>query len=154
MEKKFKVYIKGVQGRGNEVIKALTDLGAEKQCFHGSGDPEYLFFINHNHGISCAIIDSEFGQIIMDNYREILLPEINEADAHPQSPWVSVKDRMPSVERDLFGDATRPSLLVLTASHAGDLSFNRWNGREWLYDGDVDYWMPIPAIPKGDNNDE
>lgn len=75
MEERFKVYIKGVQGRGNEVIKALTDLGAEKQSFHGSGDPEYLFFINHNHGISCAIIDSEFGKIIMDNYREILLPE-------------------------------------------------------------------------------
>lgn len=75
MEKRFKVYIKGVQGRGNEVIKALTDLGAEKQSFHGSGAPEYLFFINHNHGISCAIIDSEFGQIIMDNYREIKLPE-------------------------------------------------------------------------------
>ena len=28
------------------------------------------------------------------------------------------------------------------------VSVNRWNGREWLYTGDVDYWMPIPAIPK------
>ena len=70
------------------------------------------------------------------------------ADAHPQSPWVSVKDRMPSVERDLFGDVTHPSLLVLTASHAGGVSVNRWNGREWLYVGNVDYWMPIPEWPK------
>lgn len=57
------------------MIKALTDLGAEKQSFHRSGDPEYLFFINHNHGISCAIIGSEFAEVIMDNYREIKLPE-------------------------------------------------------------------------------
>lgn len=71
-----------------------------------------------------------------------------------QSPWVSVKDRMPSVEKNLFGDVTHPSVLVLTASHAGGVSVNRWNGREWLYVGNVDYWMPIPAIPKGDNNDE
>lgn len=70
------------------------------------------------------------------------------ADAHPQSPWVSIKDRMPSIERDLFGDVTRPSVLVLTASHAGGVSVNRWDGREWLYVGNVDYWMPIPEWPK------
>lgn len=70
------------------------------------------------------------------------------ADAHPQSPWVSVKDRLPSVEKNLFGDVTHPSVIVLTASHAGGVSVNRWNGREWLYTGDVDYWMPIPAIPE------
>lgn len=91
--------------------------------------------------------------------REVEINEVEErikcilewAGAHPKSPWVSVKDRLPSVERDLFGDATHPSVLVLTASHAGNVSVNRWNGREWLYTGDVDYWMPIPELPKGDN---
>lgn len=73
---------------------------------------------------------------------------VQELYAHPQSPWVSVKDRLPSVEKNLFGDVTHPSVLVLTASHAGSVSVNRWSGREWLYTGDVDYWMPIPAIPK------
>lgn len=75
MEERLKVYIKGVQGRGNEVIKALTDLGVENQVFHDAGDPERLFFINHNHAINCARSYSELGRIIMDNYREILLPE-------------------------------------------------------------------------------
>ena len=75
MEERLKVYIKGVQGRGNEVIKALTDLGAENRHLKVAGDPDYLLFINHTHGISCAIIGSEFAEIIMDNYREILLPE-------------------------------------------------------------------------------
>lgn len=73
---------------------------------------------------------------------------IRKHDAYHQSPWVSVKDRLPSVEKNLFGDVTHPSVLVITASHAGGVSVNRWNGREWLYVGDVDYWMPIPAIPK------
>ena len=72
----------------------------------------------------------------------------SEISQHPQSPWVSVKDRLPSVEKNLFDDVTHPSVLCLTASHAGGVSVNRWNGREWLYVGDVDYWMPIPAIPK------
>ena len=76
----------------------------------------------------------------------------SEISQHPQSPWVSVKDRLPSVEKNLFGDVTHPSVLVLTASHAGGVSVNRWNGREWLYVGDVDYWMPIPAIPENDVN--
>ena len=51
-------------------------------------------------------------------------------DKQKDSPWVSVKDRMPSVEKNLFGDVTHPSLLCLTASHAGGVSVNRWNGRE------------------------
>lgn len=75
MEERFKVYIKGVQGRGNEVIKAFTDLGAENPNLKNAGNPEYLFFITHKHCVSCAIIGSEIGEIIMDNYREIKLPE-------------------------------------------------------------------------------
>ena len=71
-----------------------------------------------------------------------------EGNVQKQSPWISAKDRLPSVQKNLFGDAIHPSVLVLTASHAGGVSVNRWNGREWLYTGDVDYWMPIPAIPK------
>lgn len=45
-------------------------------------------------------------------------------DAHPQSPWVSVKDRLPSVEKNLFGDVTHPSVLCLTASNTGGVSVN------------------------------
>ena len=30
MEERLKVYIKGVQGRGDEVIEVLTDLGVEE----------------------------------------------------------------------------------------------------------------------------
>ncbi|MCI7599315.1 MAG: hypothetical protein MSS96_11470 [Bacteroidales bacterium] len=75
MEERFKVYIKGVQGRGNEVIKALTDLGVENRDSCDGKDPKMLYFLNHSHGITRALLDSEVGRIIMDNYREILLPK-------------------------------------------------------------------------------
>lgn len=72
---KCKVYIKGVQGRGNEVIKALTDLGAENRLSYDGEDPEIMFFISHNHVINGAFEGSELAEVIMDYYREIRLPE-------------------------------------------------------------------------------
>ena len=72
---KCKVYIKGVQGRGNEVIKALTDLGAENRLSYDGEDPEIIFFISHNHVINGAFEGSELAEVIMDYYREIRLPE-------------------------------------------------------------------------------
>lgn len=72
---KCKVYIKGVQGRGNEVIKALTDLGAENRLAYDGEDPEIMFFISHNHVINGAFEGSELAEVIMDYYREIRLPE-------------------------------------------------------------------------------
>lgn len=75
MENKFKRYIKGVQGRGNEVIKALADLGAENRLSYDGEDPEIIFFISHNHVINGAFEGSELAEVIMDYYREIRLPE-------------------------------------------------------------------------------
>lgn len=76
MEKRFKVYIKGVPGRGKEVIKAIADLGAEDGFSYCYGeDPQKLYFIDHNHAVKCAPLDSALGRIIMEYYREIQLPE-------------------------------------------------------------------------------
>lgn len=57
------------------MIKALTDLGAENRDSCDGKDPKMLYFLNHSHGITRALLDSEVGRIIMDNYREIRLPE-------------------------------------------------------------------------------
>lgn len=72
------------------------------------------------------------------------------ADEHPKSPWVSVKERLPKIaDSDLFGTGEKQTMLVLTASRTGrGYSVNRWNGHEWLYTGDVGYWMPVPQLPK------
>lgn len=76
MKEEWKVYIKGVPNRGNEVVKALTDLGAKEPFYTGSYTNEnFIFFINHKGEIEYEYLDIEHGQIIMDNYREITLSE-------------------------------------------------------------------------------
>lgn len=76
MREDWKVYIKGVQGRGNEVIKALTDLGAKEPFYTTSGSNEnFIHFINHKGEIDYVSLDTEQAQIIMDNYKEIKLSE-------------------------------------------------------------------------------
>ena len=81
MKNKQKVWIRGVEGRGDEVLNALKAAGGKmglKPGFSigGSGeDPNYIYTMTHE-GIICAIIaNSDFGKIIMDCLREIKLPE-------------------------------------------------------------------------------
>lgn len=69
-----RVFVRGVKGRGDEVLKMLENRGGENYYLDGA-DPEYLYFINHKGSISLTLLDSEFGKIIMDNYRELHLPE-------------------------------------------------------------------------------
>lgn len=81
MKEEWKVYIRGVEGRGKEVIKMLEDLGGKikddghiKDNKYVIVDNEYIIFtIDHNGYISGVNIQSEMAKIIMDNYREIKL---------------------------------------------------------------------------------
>lgn len=45
MKEEWKVYIRGVQDRGEEVIKALTDLGAEMEGHVQKKNPIIVFII-------------------------------------------------------------------------------------------------------------
>jgi len=74
MEEKKKVFIRGLKGRGNEVIDILTKLGAINTVSRYNDNSDYIYFINHRNEISCALVNSEMGAIIMDNYKEIALP--------------------------------------------------------------------------------
>ena len=76
MTEAWKVYIKGVPDRGNEVIKMLEDLGAKNPFDYDGNRLVYLYYIWHDGSIHAELIDNEYGQIIMDNYREITLSEI------------------------------------------------------------------------------
>ena len=75
MEEKKKVFIRGLKGRGNEVIDILTELGAINTVSRYNDNGDYIYFINHRNEISCALINSEIGAIIMDKYKEIELPQ-------------------------------------------------------------------------------
>lgn len=75
MKKEWKVYIKGVQNRGEEVKQTLINLGGKIIRNYSYGALDSLFFINHYGEIRYASEFSEMGKIIMDNYKEIKLPE-------------------------------------------------------------------------------
>ena len=82
MKKEWKVYIKGVPYRGDEVVKVLVDIGGrnEDELFNAEND-DYIYYINHKGDIDCVQSDSETAQIIMDNYTELYLPEqLNDGD--------------------------------------------------------------------------
>jgi len=74
MEEKKKVFIKGREGREQEVIDILAELGANAPKSELADSDGYLYFINHYNEIGVALINSEVGAIIMDNYKEIELP--------------------------------------------------------------------------------
>lgn len=76
MKEAWKVYIKGVPNRGDEIIKILTNLGANNDYnYDDYTSSHFIYFINHEGNISSAPINSEPAKIIMDNYKEVKLPE-------------------------------------------------------------------------------
>lgn len=72
MEEKQKVWVKGVPGRGNEVIKTLQDLGGKNMGLKGDS-PNQLYYITHDGCIDFELLGCEAAHIIMDNYKEIKL---------------------------------------------------------------------------------
>lgn len=75
MKEEWKVFIKGVPNRGNEVIKALTDLGAKNTYSLTGNNEKIIFYIDHKGDICSASDVSETACIIKDNYKEIKLPD-------------------------------------------------------------------------------
>ena len=75
MKDEQKVWIRGVEGRGDEILKVLTDLGADKCTFLDGNDSSSIYFIGHNEKIHYALRSCETAKVIMDNYKEIKLPE-------------------------------------------------------------------------------
>lgn len=86
MKDEQKVFIRGVKGRGDEVLKMLEERGG-KNPGGGGNKPTCIYFIWHNGMISSASIESEIAKIIMDNYTELHLPEKWKDGTVLFSPW-------------------------------------------------------------------
>ena len=69
-----RVYIRGVKGRGNEVIKMLEDRGGKLYGQIDGETPDFIYCIFHDGYIYSVSYDYELARVIMDNYREIKLP--------------------------------------------------------------------------------
>lgn len=77
MEDKWKVYIKGDNDRGDEVIKALTDLGGNNSNhYNGNADTAY-YYINPDGNIGYASIKGgPTSPFLHEFYTEIKLPKL------------------------------------------------------------------------------
>lgn len=64
------------------------------------------------------------------------------ADKHPKSPWISVEERLPNLY-DSYYVHTKEGCCGIAFFAFGEFS------KEETTDGEVDYWMPIPELPKG-----
>ena len=73
MEENKKVFIRGRKGRGSDIVKILTELGA-KPTNDSYGKDNCVYFIDHDDKISCAPLYFEVARLVMDNYKEIELP--------------------------------------------------------------------------------
>lgn len=69
-----------------------------------------------------------------------------DADSHPN--WISVKDELPKHDTDENGLVSFPIVLVCLYDGYRDTSYYDDIGEEWGdYDGEVEYWMPMPPAP-------
>lgn len=75
MKEEWKVFIRGNEDRGKEVIKALTDLGGKSSFYQTGIFSSVIYYIRHDGIIDSVNINGEFANIIKDNYKEIKLPE-------------------------------------------------------------------------------
>ena len=113
MEEKKKVFIRGNKYRGDEIRNILTGLGATTEYVSCDND-DYIYFITHENEISIAVIGSEVARIIMDNYKEIELPQ------QPWKEWKEWKDG------DILIDDYEPKRYAVFKEHGKGLAFRAY----------------------------
>ena len=69
------------------------------------------------------------------------------SDANPKSPWISVNEKLPPVEKDNL------SIKVLVVSTKGKIDFSRYDYdiEGWIspvLDIEFTHWMQLPKLPK------
>lgn len=89
MKEDWKVFIRGVEGRGEEVIKTLTDLGAKNYGQLDGEDAQDVYFISHCGIIGSTRFDSEVVDMLREYCHEVTLPEKwNDGDVLVTKEWV------------------------------------------------------------------
>jgi hypothetical protein len=107
MEEKKKVFIRGREGRGDEIKDILAGLGG-KDIGESCDDDECIYYISHDNQIVGSFIDSELAQVIMDNYKEIELPPF---------PWK---------EGDILVDDSNPKSYAVFKEYGKGLAFRAY----------------------------
>lgn len=68
------------------------------------------------------------------------------ADRNPKSPWISVNEKLPPIEKDNL------SIKVIVVSTKGKIDFSKYDydAEEWITpESDIfTHWMFLPKLPK------
>ena len=68
------------------------------------------------------------------------------ADTNPKSPWISVNEKLPPVEK------YNMSIMVLALNTEGEINFSKYDydAKEWITpESDIfTHWMFLPKLPK------
>ena len=69
------------------------------------------------------------------------------ADTHPKSPWISVNEKLPPIEKNNL------SIKVIVVSTKGKIDFSRYDYdmEGWIspvLDIEFTHWMFLPKLPK------
>ena len=85
-----KVFIRGNNERGSEVIKMLEDLGGVNNSAHEGAFENNLYYVNTDSQIDFVAPTSELGTIIQECFEELHLPESIEKLPNTWEEWVKL----------------------------------------------------------------
>lgn len=89
----------------------------------------------------------EDGYVVISDHKDSFIEGAKWADANPKSPWISVNEKLPPIEKDNL------SIKVIVVSTKGKIDFSRYDYDMggWLSpvsDIEFTHWMPLPKLPK------
>jgi hypothetical protein len=72
------------------------------------------------------------------------------ADANQPSPWISVEDKLPELEKEVIILDKRKHTDIGFITDDGYGGYYWWKNDEtiWCKDDEITHWMPIPELPK------
>lgn len=89
----------------------------------------------------------EDGYVVISDPKDSFIEGAEWSDANPKSPWISVNEKLPPVEKDNL------SIKVIVVSTKGKIDFSRYDYdiEEWIspvLDIEFTHWMLLPKLPK------
>lgn len=89
----------------------------------------------------------EDGYVVISDHKDSFIEGAEWSDANPKSPWISVNEKLPPVEKDNL------SIKVIVVSNKGKIDFSRYDYdmEGWIspvLDIEFTHWMALPKLPK------
>ena len=89
----------------------------------------------------------EDGYVVISDHKDSFIEDAEWADANPKSPWISVNEKLPPIEKNNL------SIKVIVVSTKGKIDFSRYDYdmEGWIspiLDIVFTHWMFLPELPK------